>query len=116
MPLRGAIMDRLRAKLVDPSAFACGLDVAGAEVVVANAIHDAVDPVDFPADLVSRAGTGPETRWEVKGLSDLIRRAFAEEKLFSEMGVPWAAAGEADATMYTTGRRDFPMRAIRLRS
>ena len=112
-PLRLAIMDRLRAKLVDPSAFAYGLAAAGAEVVAANAIHDAVDPADFPAESVSRVGTGPETRWQVKGLSGLIRRAFDEGKLFSEMGVPWAVAGAADAAEYAAGRRDFPARALR---
>jgi len=43
----------------------------------------------------------------VRGIEEIVERAFREGKLFSELGVPWAAATEPFST---AGYRGFAMK------
>ncbi len=46
---------------------------------------------DFPEELKRVEGTPPLV-W-MEGLSEIMKKAYETEKLFSEMGVGWAEAG-----------------------
>lgn len=108
-PLRADLVDRLRMRMVEPDAFVCTLKHAMAHTAVVNAAHDATAVHDFPAALVDTApGPDGDAYRRVRGLAALTRRAFAEEKLFAELGVDWARGGVADAGGYMDGTADFP--------
>lgn len=119
-PLREELMGRLLARARgDTEAFVCGLDASLAHTATVNAAHDAADILDFPSELrttmESGSSGGDNPRPVIEGLAALIHRAYAEERLFSEMGVAWARGGEADASAYMEGTADFPQ-APRLRA
>lgn len=70
----------------------CTLESAMTHTVVINGAHESMPEIsDFPIELKRMEGT-PPLIW-VEGLSEIMRRAYADEKLFSEMGVGWAKAG-----------------------
>lgn len=70
----------------------CTLESAMMHTLVINGAHESMPKIkDFPTDLKRVEGTPPLV-W-VEGLSELMKKSYAMEKLFSEMGVEWAEVG-----------------------
>lgn len=70
--------------------FYCTLELAILQTRAANGAHEATQIHTLPDDLISRTPEEGSVKTVIKGIDDVIHRAFEEEKLFSEMGVPWA--------------------------
>jgi predicted dehydrogenase len=83
-----AIMRKLEG---DWSAPACGVSVARLQTAVVAVLHSACPIRDIPARFVVDADAGNFVA--IAGIADIIDRAGAELKLFSELGVEWASAG-----------------------
>ncbi len=61
----------------------------------------------IPAEYIERAPVGDDDESvRVRDIEDIVERAFRERKLFSELGVPWAAA---TSPFETAGYREFAM-------
>jgi predicted dehydrogenase len=88
--LRDAMMAALRARLEDPEVFICGLDVAGVHTLAVNGAHlsSAAHPV--PEAFIQRYPHEGSVKTVIEDIDDIIGRAFNEEKLFSDLRVPWA--------------------------
>ena len=76
--LRDRMLQLISRRVHDPRQFICDLALAGDEVRCANAAFESspIHPLPATADL-----------------APLIHRAYAEEKTFSELGLPWAKPG-----------------------
>ena len=76
--LRDRMVAAICRRVTDPATPICDLALAGNEVRCANAA--------FESSPVHRLPTGTD-------LTPLVLRAYAEEKTFSELGLPWAKPG-----------------------
>lgn len=82
------VIDAVRGK----EEIICTLESAMAHTLVINGAHESMPNIkDFPEELKRVEGTPPLV-W-VEGLSEIMKKAYETEKLFSEMGVEWAEAG-----------------------
>ena len=90
--VRPQIMRTLREKITNPETFVCDLNIAGAQTLVVNGAHESSPIMSIPDTYVTRAPDGDDVKTVVAGVDDAINRAFDEEKLFSELDVPWAKA------------------------
>lgn len=91
--LRDALVRAVCARVQDPATFICDLAIAGQQTLAANAAQESAPVVPFPAELIQRRPEQKSTRVIVTGLDDAIAAAFAAEKLFHELPVPWARRG-----------------------
>lgn len=84
----------------------CGLEAASAQTLCINGMHDSVpEVVEFPPDLVRVSGQGEKRVVWVEGLAEALDASYEAWKLPSEMGLPWAEAGEV---VQLSGYADFP--------
>ena len=71
----------------------CGPEAALPQTIAVNAMQKAGEPVEnFPERI--REFDRDESRYQVKGLADIIAAAYEQRKLFSEMGIDWAHSGK----------------------
>jgi len=75
--------------------FICGLPIARNQTLCANGAFESSPVISLDAAFLSTVGTPPERLTCVEGIEDLCRQAFKSERLWSEMEVPWARAGNA---------------------
>ena len=86
----GGVLQRLR----DPGHFVCTLDIAAVPVSCVNAAHES-SRVNRVPDKWVRFGERDGQRLRiVQGMEELVDQAFVGEKLPTELGVPWAEAGD----------------------
>ncbi len=87
---------------------ACGIDTAIPHTLCINGIQESMwDIATFPPDLIRRrqeVETGDTLTW-VDGLQAALETSFAQGKLPSETGVPWAKSG---AVINLKDYRHFP--------
>ena len=92
--LRKCVTAGVLARLSSPTAFVCDLDMAGTHTLAVNGAHESSVIGDIPPALVRTEPHRDSTRLAVAGIDAAMAQALAEEKLLSEIGVPWARAGE----------------------
>lgn len=113
--LRDSLTTQLFRRVKDPSTFICGLDIAVAQTICTNGAHDSspVHPID--PKWISRVPEQDSIKTVIEGLDEVIERAFTEEKLFSELNVPWAHEGRvvplAGYSWFPGGKRDAAVTA-----
>ena len=91
--LRDRMLQMVCRRVTDPTAFVCDLNLAGNEVLCANAAFESSPVHPIPASQIQRIPFNDSTLSVVTGLAELVQRAYVEEKLFSELDVPWAQHG-----------------------
>ena len=91
--LRISIMDRLIARVKDPSTFICTLDIAGVQTLCINGIHESSAINTLDEKLFQRIPHKGSYLTVINDIDSVILNSFREEKLFSEMGVQWARKG-----------------------
>ncbi|PLV57313.1 Gfo/Idh/MocA family protein [Thermotoga sp. SG1] len=73
--------------------FICTLESAMAHTIAINGAHISMKGIqDFP-DEMKRVEGNPPLIW-VEGLKEAMEKAYKNEKIFSELGLPWAKRGE----------------------
>ncbi|WP_309083777.1 Gfo/Idh/MocA family oxidoreductase [Chelativorans sp.] len=92
--LRDTMLRAVLKRIAEPQHFVCTLEVAAAETLAANGAHLSSPVHPVPKDIVRRVPQDSSMRTVIAGLDELIARAFTEEKLPSELCVPWAAPGK----------------------
>jgi predicted dehydrogenase len=90
--LRDSMFDAVLNRVSDTGRFICGLDIACAHTLAVNGAHLSGNIASFPDSLISRFEDDGSVKTVVSGLDDAIAQAFAEERLFSELGMHWARA------------------------
>lgn len=91
--LRDAMMAALRARLEDPAVFVCDLDIAGVHTLAVNGAHLSSTAHPVPEAFIRRYPYENSVKTVIEGIDGIIDRAFDEERLFSELDVPWAQRG-----------------------
>lgn len=92
--LRTKIISHLIQRINEPSTFVCGLDIASAQTLCVNGAHESSAIYTIPEAHISRSIVDGEIKVTVAELDSIIEKAFLEEKLFSELNVPWAQPGD----------------------
>jgi len=89
------IVEQVKRKIAGQDAFFCDLKMAAAQTICANGAHESslIHPV--PKEAIIRIPQQESVRTEIIGIDDAIQQAFQEEKLLSEINVPWAKPGKA---------------------
>ncbi len=75
----------------DPSASVCELEVARAQTLCACGSFESSPVRELPADL---RVDGPDGTVAIDGMSAAVQAAFAEGRLFSDLGLDWAVPGD----------------------
>ncbi len=97
--LRACVMEGILKRVSDRNAFICDLDIAGTQTLAANGAHEAskINQIDDKlvfVQTVKDAYTQLESKQHaVKGMDAAVMESYNKEKLFSELGVPWAIRG-----------------------
>ncbi len=92
---RDAVMDALLARLEDPKAFVCDLDIAGTHVLAVNGAHESSPIIPVPQEYVDKCTLeGGNYRYICKGLDDLMFRLFREERFATTADYPWVRNGD----------------------
>jgi hypothetical protein len=84
---------RMRQRIDDPQTLICDLGIAGTQTLAANGAHDSSPVHSIGREYLRRTAAEDSMRTVIAGVDEVIAQAFAEEKLFSELGVPWARPG-----------------------
>ena len=106
--IRDRILGHLRRRVSDRRSFVCDLEIAGTQTVCANAAHESSAIRTVDPSYVSRTPRKDSTVTVIAGIDEVFARAFEEEKLFSEISVPWARAGKPVRTEGYAGFRGPP--------
>ena len=92
--LRDSIIAHLYKRLTDPQAFICDLSIAGTHTLCINGAHESSTIHELDTELFRRFPENNSIKTVINGIDDIIAQSFVQEKLFSELGVPWAHKGE----------------------
>ncbi|HIJ64628.1 MAG TPA: Gfo/Idh/MocA family oxidoreductase [Candidatus Hydrogenedentes bacterium] len=91
---RAAVVGHAVTHIANPDTFICSLDIARAQTICVNGAHESSAIHQLDDALITRYPDGDAVATVIHDIDDIIHRAFDEEKLFSELGVPWAKPGE----------------------
>ncbi|GCE08821.1 Gfo/Idh/MocA family protein [Dictyobacter aurantiacus] len=95
LQLRDRLMQHLYRKVADPQSFVCDLDIAGAHVLAFDGAYESSPIHQLEPALLSRFEESGSIKTVIEGIDDIIKQAFTQEKLFSELEtVPWARPGK----------------------
>ena len=92
--VRRSLMRQLGRRLSDPSAFVCHLGIAAGHTLIVNGAHESSPVHRIKPEFVRRYPSEDSVRTEIVGIDGVIERAFNQEKLFSELALPWAITGK----------------------
>jgi predicted dehydrogenase len=89
-PLRDEMIRRVCASLRGESVEVCDLDTGIAHTRCVQAIHDRGTIKPVPSDWIEHDTWRGAPAIRIRGIDELLGRCAKEEKLLSEIGVPWA--------------------------
>ena len=92
--LRDAMWNAVARRVHDPDSLICDLENAAAQVLCANGAHDSSPVHPINARFVRRENHSAGLKTIIQGVDESVARAFEREQLWSELGVPWAQAGQ----------------------
>jgi len=89
---RPLMYDAVLRRIAGEDTFLCGLDIAGRQTLCSNGAFES-SPIHTiaPGHLTAHGEADPLVA--IDAISDICRRAFQSESLWSEMGLPWAKKG-----------------------
>lgn len=107
--LRDAMLDGLLARLEDPGAFVCGLEIAERQTLCVNGAHESSSVHPLEGREVAHRGEGAGCLRYLPGIEGVMEEAFDRGALFSELGVPWAVRGKG---IDLSGYERFPRTGV----
>ncbi|MFA6714965.1 MAG: Gfo/Idh/MocA family oxidoreductase [Victivallaceae bacterium] len=90
---RDHVMDALLAKAKGEKSFICDLAIAGSQTLVVNAAHASSEINAAPPEYVITQPYKDSTSERLKDISEIMSRAFQEERLFTRADYPWMKTG-----------------------
>jgi len=91
---RDHVMDAVLNKIKGKESFICDLSIAGTQTLAMNAAHASSKIIKVPADYVITQEYNNNTSECLKDISEVIIRAFEEERLLSTSDYPWMISGK----------------------
>lgn len=91
MLLRGKMRNALTAKLTDPQAFTCTLDIAGAQTRCSTLAFDTATIHTIAANHIRREPCEDSVKTMINGIEQVIDQCFETGQSFAEAGAPWVA-------------------------
>jgi predicted dehydrogenase len=88
--LRSGMLVAVTAAARGADVFYCDLDLAALQTQAVVAAHEAAAIQDVGASFVERVAGGDSLSVIIRGVDEAVARGFGEEKLFHEVGAPWA--------------------------
>jgi hypothetical protein len=82
-------------KAAGENAFVCDVKIAGMQTVCSNTAFESSGINVIPADFLSEHEKYGERYVVVDGIEQICSEAFQQEKLWSDMSVPWARPGRS---------------------
>jgi len=74
----------------------CSLEIAKAQTLCINGMHESCPEIaTVPATEIVKVAQKDDSTVVIQGIDAIIEKAYAEEKLFAEIGVPWAKPAKA---------------------
>lgn len=112
--MRTRMLARVRERVRDRGAFVCDLANAGTHTLIVNGAHESSAIHTIDRGHITRTPGEESIKTVIRGIDEVVLQAFAGERLFSEMEVPWARPGavfaldgyrgfEGGLTPYSTG-------------
>jgi predicted dehydrogenase len=84
--LRGRIMESVRARIANPKAFYCSLDIARAHTLCVNGAHESSAWItQINPEAIHETGEGKDLRIEVKGMDEAVKTAAAKMQMLSQV-------------------------------
>ncbi len=87
---RRVVMDVMLAAMRGDDVFYPNPAIASLQTLTANAVHEAAPVATVPDEYVDRPEIDGDRKAWIRGIEKSIAQAFREEKLFHELGLPWA--------------------------
>jgi predicted dehydrogenase len=109
--MRESVMESLISRVKDKNTFICDLDIAGTQTLCTNGAHESSEINQIDSSLISSITIkdgytkAESTQHVIKGIDAVVFESFEKEKLFSELGVPWAIGGKV---VSLENYRNFP--------
>jgi len=91
---RDNLMDAILNKVKGRKSFICDLSIAGTQTLVMNAAHASSKIIKVPAKYVFTQEFNKSTSECLKDISELMLKAFNEERLYSIADYPWMKIGK----------------------
>ncbi len=98
--MRECIMNKLISRVGDGKTFICDLDIAGTQTLCTNGAHESSEIHQIDSSLIYSKTVkdgytqAESTQHVIRGIDTVVFESFEKEKLFSELGVPWAVKGK----------------------
>jgi len=91
---RMAMFDNVIEKLNGGDVPVCDLDIAATQTLCINAMHAASAIHTIPNNHYDVSQTPDAEQVKINDIESILQKAFKDEKLPSELGIPWAKASE----------------------
>jgi predicted dehydrogenase len=88
--LREYLHEKVQQRVSDESAFICDPDIAGTQTLCVNGAHDSTDILPVDPEFVRKIMMNDSSVYAIDNIYGIIEEAFNQEKMFSELSVPWA--------------------------
>lgn len=93
--LRECLQEKIQKRVNDDSVFICDPDIAGTQTLCVNGAHDASEVIPIDSEYVNEVLVNDSPVYAINNIYAVIEDAFREEKMFSELSVPWARPAKA---------------------
>ena len=108
---RSAMLAQMIPAIDGPEPFRITLEICRPFTLTVNAAFESSDEIgSIPAEHLRRFDFEESIKTEIKGLSDLMDKAHADGKVFSEIGAPWTRPTKP---VETDGYKKFPSRGLK---
>lgn len=87
---RKLMYQAILSKVEGGDSFICDLEIARNQTLCANGAFESSSIHQIPSRHLTTTGNGEGQATSIDEIADLCKKAFATEKLWSEMAVPWA--------------------------
>ena len=91
--IRSAMLEAVLQRISGEEVFTCGLKIARVQTLCSSAAFESSRVHSIPLACLRGHGNPKDRFTEIRGIETLCAEAFQQERLWSEMAVPWARAG-----------------------
>jgi predicted dehydrogenase len=88
--LRDCLQEKIQKRVSDDNVFICDPDIAGTQTLCVNGAHDSAEIVPVASEHVKKVMVNDSPAYAIDNIYGIIEEAFNQEKMFSELSIPWA--------------------------
>ncbi len=72
----------------------CSLENAAKQTLCVNGAHDSSEIVSVPDIFIEKKAHDSSSLMAIRGIEEIVEKSYEEERMFSELSVPWAVPGK----------------------